>query len=954
MTRINTNVSSLTAQTRLTRTNNDLNTALTRLSTGLRINSGKDDPAGLIASESLRSDITSINKALSNTQRASQIIATADSALGQVSSLLNDIRGLVTEAANSGALSDDEIAANQLQVDSSLEAINRIAQTTTFQGRKLLDGSLDFVTKAGTGFSTTTDLQINQANLGATGSVAVSVSISSAATQASITTDGIPASSTPAAKSTVELDFGTAGAATQGTVEVALANSYTVGAEATANIELNSAFTPNVAASKTGFTLGSGLKFDITADNAGPAAGTEGNNTIIQVTTNSTGTTAKYDAESNILTLDLKIGDNVEATIAAALDTALDGKFNVAVGGGAGTVVAGDAGAFTGQLTLGSQTASSGTVFKLSAVNGGAADGAKGSATTVVFTTTTGTQDAVYDEANDQITVSVQEGDTISSIANLINTKLSGTFIATDVANGTYKYGIGNNGTNAATFSAITDTTTASKFQLKAISGSVLDGTVINSTKLVFTAGSTSSSSALYDATSNELRVTVGKNNTVDQVLAAITSDEGGKFEVVSGQTIAGDALFSVDDATDDFGTKTPTAVTAGTSYDGKITVEAKVADASFDTTIDIQTDNSLAAGTATAKLVGTAIIVSVSDKGNGKVALSKIAAAINTLDDYTATLDDSAQTGDSDLLVTSETINGSALASLAAQAVTGGNQGGGLTAELAFNLTGFKGTQTLTYDKGASLADIIKGINGVSDATGVVAVDDAGTLKLTSSNYGSKSVVAVETLAGKTGGTFATGLSATRATGTDIVATVNGFAATGDGNTLSISNSTLDLSLTVAAGSTTAVNFDITGGGALFQLGSDVVSNQQARLGIGSLSTAKLGGNAGRLFELGKGREKSLANDITGAADVIDEVINKVTGLRGRLGAFQRTTLESNSVSLNDTLANLNEAQSSIRDADFAKESANLTRAQILVQSGTSVLGIANQSSQSVLSLLR
>ena len=81
------------------------------------------------------------------------MIATADSALGQVSSLLNDIRGLVTETANDGALSDEQIAANQLQIDSSLEALNRIAQTTTFQGRKLLDGSLDFITTAGTNFS---------------------------------------------------------------------------------------------------------------------------------------------------------------------------------------------------------------------------------------------------------------------------------------------------------------------------------------------------------------------------------------------------------------------------------------------------------------------------------------------------------------------------------------------------------------------------------------------------------------------------------------------------------------------------------------------------------------------------------------------------------------------------------------------------------------------------------
>ena len=144
MTRINTNVSSLVAQNTLGRSNTALSQALTRLSTGLRINTGKDDPAGLIASENLRSDITSIKKAITNTDRANQVIATSDSALGQVSSLLNDIRGLVTESANKGALSDDQIAANQLQIDSSLEALNRIAQTTTFQGRKLLDGSLDF------------------------------------------------------------------------------------------------------------------------------------------------------------------------------------------------------------------------------------------------------------------------------------------------------------------------------------------------------------------------------------------------------------------------------------------------------------------------------------------------------------------------------------------------------------------------------------------------------------------------------------------------------------------------------------------------------------------------------------------------------------------------------------------------------------------------------------------
>jgi len=232
MTRINTNVSSLVAQNTLGRSNSDLNQALTRLSTGLRINTGRDDPAGLIASENLRSDITAIRSAISNTDRANQVIATADSALGQVSSLLNDIRGLVTESANTGALSDEQIAANQLQLDSSLEALNRIAQTTTFQGRRLLDGSLDFITTAGTDFSSISDLNIDQANLGSTGSVSVDIDVSAAATQAAVSITSVPVEVAGVTASDGELDFQTAAAAiTQsGTTEtggssIALANA---------------------------------------------------------------------------------------------------------------------------------------------------------------------------------------------------------------------------------------------------------------------------------------------------------------------------------------------------------------------------------------------------------------------------------------------------------------------------------------------------------------------------------------------------------------------------------------------------------------------------------------------------------------------------------------------------------------------------------------------------------
>jgi flagellin len=176
MSRINTNVSSLIAQ-RVFRSNSDkLNTSLERLSTGLKINKGADNPAGLIASENLRQEKTGIGTAIDNAGRASNIIGTAEGGLNEVSSLLNELQGLVGQAANSGGLSSEEVAANQLQVDSILGSINRIAASNSFQGKKLLNGNLDYTVSSVT--STAIDnLHVNAARLadGATGSVVVQV-----------------------------------------------------------------------------------------------------------------------------------------------------------------------------------------------------------------------------------------------------------------------------------------------------------------------------------------------------------------------------------------------------------------------------------------------------------------------------------------------------------------------------------------------------------------------------------------------------------------------------------------------------------------------------------------------------------------------------------------------------------------------------------------------------------
>ncbi len=686
MTRINTNVSSLNAQKSLARSNASLQESLTRLSTGLRINTGKDDPAGLIASEVLRSDIISVERAITNSERANQMISIADSALGQVSGLLNDIRGLVTEAANTGALSDEQIAANQLVVDSSLESLNRIAQTTSFQGRRLLDGSLDFITSATANFDDITDLEINQANLGSAGSIDVEIDISAAATQAQITNNVSPDTS---ANATLSFAAGTTLGLANGTLTIR-ANSLAVAED---NVVVT--FVDANQAEAAVYNAGAGTLV-ITADfsAAGPGA-------TLQGLADAVTAIAEFEAETD-----------TPAGAGAAADAAVTGT--------------------TGIATLAISADDAGADFNNMAISIATATGQGAGTPGAVYTADTNTLVITIDDAASTALSAIE-----TAIGNIANANLT----------------------------------------------------------------------AVADTTDGNARVTV------------------------SGDTAAADS-----------------GATGNTLYTG----------------------------------------------------------------------------------------------------------GGVLLESLVFELSGASGVEVFSFEQYTKISSVVSAVNLVSDSLGVTATDNAGVMEFDASEYGSGKFVSVDVISEGGAGTFETALSATRATGTDIAATVNGYVASGDGNELSLNTATLDMTAMIAAGQTATIQFSITDGGAMFQLGPDVVSNQQARIGIRSVNTARLGSTDGKLRELGSGESYALNTDPTTAASIVDEVISKVASLRGRLGAFQKMTLDTNIRSLNDTLENLVAAESSIRDADFAAESAALTRAQILVQSGVSVLAIANSNPQNVLALLR
>ena len=138
--RVNTNVPSLTALRMVNQNDQNLATSLRRLSTGLRINVASDDPSGLVISEQLRAQISSLSQASENAQNASNLLQTAEGALSEVNSLLIGIRESLIYALNTGGASNEQISAEQDSVDQALEAIDRIASTSRFATRGLLNG----------------------------------------------------------------------------------------------------------------------------------------------------------------------------------------------------------------------------------------------------------------------------------------------------------------------------------------------------------------------------------------------------------------------------------------------------------------------------------------------------------------------------------------------------------------------------------------------------------------------------------------------------------------------------------------------------------------------------------------------------------------------------------------------------------------------------------------------
>ena len=187
---INSQTTQFTILRNLSKLNQLQAQATERLSTTKRINRASDDPAGLIAVSQFNSELTGVDAALGNAQRANSMLDTAGGALTEISSLLSSISTLVAQSGSASTLTAAEKAANQMQIDSAIDAIDRIVRTTTFNGQRLLDGSYAI----GTSMSTADAAKIGDVRVysrpSEVTSGTLSISVSAAATQASTSETG--------------------------------------------------------------------------------------------------------------------------------------------------------------------------------------------------------------------------------------------------------------------------------------------------------------------------------------------------------------------------------------------------------------------------------------------------------------------------------------------------------------------------------------------------------------------------------------------------------------------------------------------------------------------------------------------------------------------------------------------------------------------------------------------
>ena len=1097
-------IGSLRGQQALQRADSALTTSIRNLSSGIRIHTGRDDPIGFVASTAMHTNIVSMSQAAANCNRDSAIIATVDSALSHVNSLLNDLRGLVTEAASTGGETPETLAALQIQADAIIESINFISATTTFQGQKLLDGSLDFNTY-GLDKSVVSQLNIYQANFQGRTEKEIVMQVHEPARQAELYYPyGV-------LKNDTTFTIGGTGGYSSFTFDRSataddIANAINVISDSTGIAA--TVFAQSQAGSILLSSYGKNNNVLVTASEPGTAAG----NFVFRYTAPKEGNDELRlnvsDGDGNNPTvveivLQTEPGGTV-LTTAEQIVTLLNTSPFLKNQDGTGRITAAIP---TGETGLGTVTP-----FAEVGYYGCANDSnflqflAPAGSPAIKFVSTPGTPLSVDDTTcppvytNAVAQVQGLEPGTSFTLRSLIpgpegdDVKV----IFRDGVNESAEYDPNFKSlVITVDFSGRADDPYGEDFTMEDLKQLLRDNpevsgsfSIIPHTSYLFDNPPTFSSEA-YRGIDAQMGQTSGGVVSQGYLVVNLETDEHGMIKTTANDLVK----FFNDPSTEESAavlerwgisvacidptSTTLTACTIGQASfgTGLVTptydpcdscpptlkypdvwfcsygnnVREGYASATFMSNGGRNADWTLTANNAGAAYNNVAVYVyeningpsvsydpvlkmmTVNVDSNNPTTAEEIVALINnnpglnTLFTASLPLHSTGQgyieSGDRAMLT-------GGILSIDARAegsiIASGGVHSTFTVQSKQENEQFHNTEVLVvpdlsgqapkvvYDPQSKqltigidpynpptaqqVIDLINSTSGVSDyftaslpafvegtqivpnGSGLVHVGDSGMLQahmtgatmgaamigasdnqsrgiiFHSVEYGSQEFIELYATHGELTVKDRFGVVTERATGTDIVADINGRAAIGEGRTAKSATSDLDIEITtkpdVWAGD--VLGFRISGGGALMQLGPKAVWSQQIRVGIQSVHSTALGGESGTLSQLKTDEQYSLLKDTKTAFRIIQETTVQITAMRGRLGAIQRSQIEMNMDHMTDLITIETEARSNIADVDFAAESTEFARQQLLMQSAVTVLQQSGQMRQLLLSLLQ
>ncbi|MEE9312490.1 MAG: flagellin [Planctomycetota bacterium] len=956
--RINSNINSMTALSNLRSNDVTQRNSLERLSTGLRINRASDDPSGLVISEKLRAQITSLNQSLENTQNDINLINTAEAALSEIGDVLVDMRSSVIFALNTGFATGEQINAEQDKINQSLVAIDRIAQSTRFASRGLLNGDSDFIVEQqhSDAFD---DLAVRSVRMSPSTSLQTfSVNISQLAGRATLVTNfeaGANDTITQLSAGGDASDFVTLRVrGGSGSADLLMGNGSTISDLVNA-VNQNSSATGVFASSFRPMALDSGsTEYVISGAASGIQMNGNGEDLVFGVEVGG--------GPNQTLIINSGVGDDIvdAAELQAALAT-VDANFEVFAKDG-DLVIRNRNSSFnmTGAQDVRTYTLTANQISTMFfADEGGSGAGAFGEGTAIGV-----------DIDGDGATGA---GETLASFANAGGLGIDDPTDTELLLGGLRGLGIFGGADVAAHQDAdgnivLIDTT-----------GSLM-GSAGNSVGFVNNGGTDD----ILSAATNGFQQVTSFNNDLGKFGVQDANSKSGQDESISfiNFSIPGDFVTQSGDL------QIPTSAYSGTD------LNIQLIDANNPSTAPLSLAIAEVGGQITLAEIQTALDTANAGTDDSRTqyqAYFDHVGGLTIVDRFGGNFTLSEDGADTDLQ--------SVLGKASSASTSNSNR-------IALFSTEFGTDQVISLEDVSSPTSDLSMLDQLNGGLSITADgrDGYGALSGTSNTF--------EGLAG----------NKIQGIGKDAKGNISGLAFTGSGFEVSFVTSTLDVQFTFGehfgaageAGSRAdassfgfsesaatsgalvknslysgqqlpngyldslefAVRQNFQGGptnisGMRFQIRETNNATDSLMLGIRQISTATLGQDltpeigdksstsfssrfpGGALNTLRTGSGNDLATNASNALEVVDRAIDQVTNLRSFLGSVSADTLQRNLNSVGVAVENLTGAQSFIRDLDFAEETTNFTKSQIMFQASTSVLSAANSIPQAVLSLL-